>query len=141
MIRMKSTMIILMSLLSFKSVAQIPSIWRGNTPGHETDWNYPSNWSKNDVPDEFTDVIIPLDNNPGHPYPVLTEGKTAEINSLHIWPGAYLTVEIGQLSVHDIERSIYLRSQILGNGKLKYEGESLLANKEKEDNKLSSVNK
>lgn len=82
---MKTAMLILMCLIATTSFAQVTSLWRGNTPGHESKWDCPSNWSNNRVPDEFTDVIIQVDNSAKHKYPVLQMQET-EINSLSIWP-------------------------------------------------------
>lgn len=117
---MKPILILLLITASIPVFGQISSKWRGNTPGHEHDWNYPSNWSNNHVPDEFTDVIIPLDQAMSYSYPVVNSA-TIEINSLHIWPGAILTIIEGELNILDAERSHFKRHQILGKGKVKME--------------------
>ncbi len=124
---MKPLLIIILTLVSIQCFSQISSKWRGNTPGHEHDWYYPSNWSNNRIPDEFTDVIIQVDISSSYRYPVIHYGDL-EINSLHIWPGACLTIKNGEVAVLDIERSNYLRSQILGKGRvklLKYSSEEI----------------
>jgi hypothetical protein len=39
--------------------AQNENIWRGGKPGRASDWNIAANWSKNRVPNEFDQVVIP----------------------------------------------------------------------------------
>ena len=114
---MKTTIIILLSLFSMNSFAQIISIWRGNTPGHESKWDCPSNWSNNRLPDEFTDVIIQVDISSTYKYPVLNSKRT-EINSLRIWPGASLILKEGNLYVLDPQASYFRASQVNGKGNL-----------------------
>ena len=120
---MKPTLLILLSLISLNCFSQITSTWRGNTPGKETDWNCASNWSNNFLPDEFTDVVIPVDISITYNYPVIN--SEAEINSLSVWPGASLTIKNGSLTIHDTERSNYKRVQILGKKNL-FEKEAAL---------------
>src|SRR5687767_4032770 len=117
---MKPILILLLLTASLQGFAQVTSKWRGNTPGHEHDWNYASNWSNNRVPDEFTDVIIPLDIALRYSYPVIQSGYV-EINSLHVWPGAILTIVNGEIHILDAERSNYHRHQIIGKGKVRLE--------------------
>ena len=104
--------ILLMSFTSFSASAQYTSTWKGMTPGHERQWNYPSNWSRNAVPDEFTDVIIPIDITGGKNYPVLQVSETS-INSLCIIPGAYLTILQGRLITLDEGKNFYRQVQII----------------------------
>ena len=113
---MKTTLILLLVLITANSFAQITAIWRGNTPGHENKWECPSNWSNNRVPDEFTDVIIQVDISNDFHYPVFNMSET-EINSLRIWPGACLYLKSGNLFILDAERNYFNRSQIVGKGK------------------------
>lgn len=117
---MKPILILLLITASFQASSQVTSKWRGNTPGHEHDWNYASNWSNNRVPDEFTDVIIALDIALSYSYPVIHSGSI-EINSLHVWPGAILTIVDGEINILEAERSNYHRHQILGKGKVRLE--------------------
>jgi hypothetical protein len=49
---------LLLSLFSGLA-AQTNSTWVGGTPGRSTDWNCPTNWKENHVPDEFSQVFIP----------------------------------------------------------------------------------
>ncbi|HUR30120.1 MAG TPA: hypothetical protein VMZ69_01740 [Saprospiraceae bacterium] len=114
---MKTCIIILFSLLAFDAFSQVKSVWRGNTPGREKDWNAETNWSNNRIPDEFTDVVIELDISVKRNYPVLVTDKT-EINSLNIWPGATLTIKEGQLLVLDLWKTNFNRFQVIGKGKL-----------------------
>lgn len=68
--------------------AQTANTWKGGTPGHENDWNIAANWSLGEVPNATHDVVIPNDGI----FPVLA-GKTVEINSLQMQPGAELTLK------------------------------------------------
>ncbi len=126
---MKPILILLMTLPAMTGFSQITSIWRGMTPGHERNWNCPSNWSNNRIPDEFTDVIIPVDISINYRYPVIKSSAT-EINSLHIWPGATLTVKEGEMWILDAERSDYLRNQIIGKGKVRLQYEPPFSSEE-----------
>lgn len=114
---MKTFIIILFTLTSFSAFSQVRSVWKGNTPGQETNWNTPSNWSNNHIPDEFTDVVIELDISVERNYPVLVTKRT-EINSLNIWPGAILTIKEGELLVIDLLKTNYHKIQVIGKGKL-----------------------
>ena len=120
---MKPTLLILLSLIFLNCFSQVTSIWRGNTPGKEQDWNCSSNWGNNSLPDQFTDVIIPVDISITYNYPVITD--EVEVNSLSVWPGAILTIKDGTLTIHDTERSNYKRVQILGKKNL-FENEAAL---------------
>ena len=113
---MKPILILLLSLCSLTSFSQVSSTWRGNTPGREKDWNTSSNWSNNSLPDQFTDVIIPVDISVTYSYPVINDD--VEINSLSIWPGACLTIKNGSLTIYDPERSNYKKVQVLGKKNL-----------------------
>jgi len=113
---MKNMLILLLVMITANSFAQITSIWKGNTPGHESQWECPSNWSNNRVPDEFTDVIIQVDISNDYHYPVFNMSET-EINSLRIWPGAYLHLKSGNLFILDAASNYFNRSQIVGKGK------------------------
>ena len=120
---MKPTLIIILSLIALNCFSQVTSTWRGNTPGKETVWNCPSNWSNNSLPDQFTDVVIPVDISITYNYPVIND--EVEINSLSIWPGASLAIKNGSLTIQDMERSNYKRVQILGKKNL-FENEAAL---------------
>ena len=114
---MKPVLTLLLILLTLQSFAQIISTWRGNTPGRESEWNCTSNWSNNRLPDEFTDVVIPVDISITYNYPVINT-DSVEINSLSIWPGAVLKMKKGQLTILDPKRCNYSRIQVIGKGKL-----------------------
>src|SRR5688572_13088206 len=116
---MKTLLILALSLVAFKGNGQILAIWKGNCPGHENRWDHPSNWSTNAVPDEFSDVIIPLDVSADAHYPVISR-TTVEINSLHMWPGTVLTINKGSLEILDIGKSVFRRHQVIGNGTINY---------------------
>lgn len=112
---MNTLIILAISLLAIKGNGQILAIWKGNCPGHERKWDHPANWSTNAVPDEFSDVVIPLDNSADTHYPVISN-NTAQVNSLHIWPGAVLRIDNGKLEILDIEKCVFRRHQVIGSG-------------------------
>jgi hypothetical protein len=131
---MKTMMMILMIVLFAETMtSQTTSRWNGNTPGHERDWFLAANWSNNRVPDEFSDVIIPVDISIDRNYPVINGGTTTvEINSLSIWPGATITLKTGTLSILDPERSYFSLYQILGNGHITMSHDVLWASREQD---------
>ena len=119
---MKTLIILALSMVAFKANGQILSIWKGNCSGHEHEWHYPSNWSTNEVPDEFSDVVIPLDVSAKTKYPVISQ-TTVEINSLHMWPGTVLTLQKAKLEIVDTGKSVFRRHQVIGNGTVNYKGQ------------------
>ena len=65
------------------------------------------------MPDEFTDVIIPLDNSFRENYPVIRQGKS-EIRSIWIHRGAKINLSSkGDLVIHSYEYSLFDRGQIV----------------------------
>lgn len=72
--------------------AQNINTWKGGTPGKENKWDEPRNWSKNQVPDEFSDVIIPDVSTSTFSYPIIEEA-IIELNSIMVQSTANLTIE------------------------------------------------
>ena len=87
---MKSLIIILLSLSTTFVYAQNVLTWQGGTPGKESVWAEPKNWTGHQVPDEFSYVII-RQLNSGHDAQPVIDGE-AEVASVEIHPGASLTV-------------------------------------------------
>lgn len=78
--------------------AQKTVIWKGGTPGRETQWQCPKNWLGNAVPNEFSDVLIPDISSSGMAYPVVNQ--VVEINALRLEGNTMLTIAPeGQLTV------------------------------------------
>lgn len=76
------------------------TIWKGGTPGMETNWDCHKNWSTYSVPDGFSDVIIPDVSTTTFAAPVIRSGQ-AEVNSLTFTSNTVMTVGKGaQLVVH-----------------------------------------
>jgi hypothetical protein len=71
---------------------QIRTTWIGGTPGRETDWYCAKNWSKNQVPNEFSVVTIPDVSTTTFVYPKIKKGE-AIVFSLDIQPGAKLGLD------------------------------------------------
>lgn len=87
--------------LSLNAFAQKTVVWRGGTPGQETNWHCPKNWSTHTVPDAFADVVIPDVSTTTRALPEIRIGKV-EINSLTIAHSAGLSLgESAQLIVLD----------------------------------------
>lgn len=126
---MKSTLIMLLSLIAMDGFSQIATVWKGNTPGLEQDWGHPGNWSNNAVPDEFADVIIPFDITGADNYPVIKSGKI-EIHSLCIWPGGKLIMKSGELTIVDPGKNFYSQVQIIGKPKIRMIEEAPLTSDE-----------
>lgn len=78
--------------------AQRTFYWEGGTPGRESNWNCPDNWSSNAVPDAFSNVIIPDVSTRSRVYPVLSH-KNAEVNSLVLESGSSLAIQEGSCLV------------------------------------------
>jgi len=78
--------------------AQKTVYWKGGTPGMESNWNCPGNWSSNTVPDVFSNVIIPDVSSRSRVYPVFSS-KGAEINKLTLEAGSSLTIQKGSCLV------------------------------------------
>lgn len=72
--------------------AQRLNVWKGGTPGHETDWNYFKNWTLGKTPNEFDRVLIPDVSTTTRAYPVVSNAGV-EISSLEIQTGATVTIK------------------------------------------------
>jgi len=89
---MKNLIVILVVLVSqsFNSV-DAQNIWKGGTPGQETEWNLAKNWSENRVPDWTEDVIIAdVSTNSGY-FPIIDK-EVEPIAHLEIQSNATLTI-------------------------------------------------
>jgi hypothetical protein len=104
--------------LSFSLSAQTTAIWQGGKPGRTNDWNCPANWSEGRVPDEFTQVIIPIGANY---YPVI-QYAPSPIDALLMEAGTTLTIQDGArlavLGVTGIFDGIKILGHIENNGTL-----------------------
>lgn len=90
---MKTLSIILSITFSILTINTINSqnIWKGGTPGSETKWEEPRNWSDNKVPGSFDSVIIPDLSSQGNFYPVI-QSEVAPVAHIRIESGASLTL-------------------------------------------------
>ncbi len=79
--------------------AQKTNNWKGGTPGQETNWNCAKNWSANQVPDAFQNVIITDVSSGSGFYPTIKDGGF-EVNALILESGAALEIaKKGSLTV------------------------------------------
>jgi hypothetical protein len=92
--------------LSNDALAQKTIIWKGGTPGQETNWDCPKNWSTYRLPDEFSNVVIPDVSSTTQASPVI-RGGMVEVNALRIESRALLTIATdARLVVHDYTEGI-----------------------------------
>ncbi|MBK9337471.1 MAG: hypothetical protein IPM98_13240 [Lewinellaceae bacterium] len=100
--------------------------WKGGTPGLESNWNTPGNWSTNAVPNAFCDVIIPDVSTRSGAGPVLAQ-KNAEVNTLILESGASLVIQqCGALAVYgNLERFGVQTLEV--NGSLMLKGDAQTA--------------
>lgn len=84
--------------------------WKGGMPGQETNWNCARNWSTGQVPDIFSDVIIPDVSTTTFAAPVIKSGSF-EVNSIELLSNAQLTIGVGA------ELSVTLSDNGFGNPK------------------------
>lgn len=87
---MKTLILSLLVLTMTTSFAQQTVSWKGGTPGSETSWNEPRNWSNYQVPDDFSHVVIKRLNTGHFAQPVIDQ--EVEVASIQIQTGATLTV-------------------------------------------------
>ena len=105
--------------LSFTSDVLSQNYWKGGTPGNETNWNTPRNWSQNQVPDWSESVIIPDVSTQSGYFPVISE-TIEPIPHIEIQGNALLTVLAKGRLVIDGETTIncgiLLNGKIISNG-------------------------
>ncbi len=89
---MKTLIIFLLLLSSTLLLAQKSITWVGGTPGNETSWDEPKNWSSHHVPNEFSNVYIPDVSTSSYSNPII-KGGIIELNSLQIESTAKLTIQ------------------------------------------------
>ena len=82
---------ILLFLIAGNGYAQRAITWKGGTPGKNSDWYCPQNWSSTSVPDEFSDVIIPDVSTSSLALPMIQSGQV-EVNSITIYSNGGLTI-------------------------------------------------
>jgi len=77
--------------ISTLSFSQTTAHWKGGTPGKKNCWHVAQNWSNNQVPDEFTYVVIEALNTGHHALPVISE--EVEVGGIDVYGGATLTIK------------------------------------------------
>lgn len=99
--------------------------WVGGTPGHETSWDTPRNWSTNHVPDEFSLVVIPNKNDGRQSHPIIDHD--VKVVSLEIQSGAELIVtESGHLIIDG--KDTYSEGLVVFGGNINNTGEISVRN-------------
>ncbi len=95
----KISFFIMLVLSATELNAQLQNTWVGGTPGRPTDWNVASNWSRQQVPGAFDDILVPNTSTTTFLYPTIA--GNVEINSLTIESGAKLVIlETGILKLN-----------------------------------------
>lgn len=100
---------------TFYTHLQNTNYWKGGHPGQPTEWNCAQNWSLSQVPNEFSNVVIPDVSTQTNAYPVLRNTDT-EVNSLVLLSGASLTV------ASDASLSVVTSVEKVGNARLQVRG-------------------
>lgn len=88
---MKTLIIAILTFSTSLIVAQNTVTWIGGTPGNETSWDEPRNWSDNKIPNENSIVIIKYANSGHNAQPVITE--KVEVASIEVQANAQLTIK------------------------------------------------
>lgn len=117
---MKTIIIAILTLTTTIINAQNSVNWVGGTPGKETAWNEPKNWSNQRVPDEFSNVYINNVSSTTLAYPTIENGKV-ELNALFVAPNAELTIN------KDVQLVIYDYAEGIFSDNLKMNGSLFLA--------------
>lgn len=104
---MKNLLIVLLTMASTSLMAQNTVTWIGGTPGNETSWDEPKNWSNHHVPNEFSNVYIPDVSTSTFSNPTIKNG-VIELNSLQIVSTAKLTInKMAKLIVHGSAEGVF----------------------------------
>ena len=125
---MRIILIVLFALTTMTASAQIKTEWVGGTPGKETNWSEPRNWSTNDVPDNLSCVVIKLKNSGHNAQPVLEE--EVRIVSLEVQSGAQLIITKKGHLVIDGTNTFSQGLQVFG-GRIENKGKISLKNIDK----------
>lgn len=88
---MRNIIIVIICTLTTSLAAQDIHIWKGGTPGNESSWNEPKNWSNQLVPSEDSYVVIKALNTGHNAQPVI-EGKVV-IACLELQSKALLSIK------------------------------------------------
>ena len=121
------TIFVLLTTTSFH--AQTIFIWKGGTPGHETNWNEPRNWDKYHVPDASSHVIIPGHQTGHNAQPQINQ--RVEIASIEIHAsGTLMVTSSGELFLHSFGPELnpiqLFGGKIKNKGKIRVEGQPVV---------------
>lgn len=87
---MRNLIIVILCFVSSVIIAQDVHVWKGGTPGNETNWDEPKNWSNHEVPSEESYVVIKFENTGHYSQPEIN-GKVV-IASLELQSNARLKI-------------------------------------------------
>lgn len=79
--------------IALDSYAQREIVWKGGTPGQESEWFCASNWIPERIPDEFSNVIIPDVSTSSRAYPEIKGEQVVAINEIRVYTTAELLVD------------------------------------------------
>lgn len=88
---MKTLIIAILTFSTSLIIAQNTVTWIGGTPGNETSWDEPRNWSDHKIPNENSIVVIKRLNSGHNAQPVIEE--MVEVASIEVQANAQLTIE------------------------------------------------
>jgi hypothetical protein len=103
------------------SYSQIENVWIGGHPARPNDWSCAANWSRNKVPNEFSNVIINANEMKSISFPKIEDEKVL-IRTLRINKGAQL-----KISYKSTLEILYQTDQINYN-LIKNEGKLIIRN-------------
>jgi hypothetical protein len=104
-------------LLSSALFSQRTNHWKGGTPGQESNWNCPRNWSLGKVPDAFDRVVIPDVSTAARQFPVI-KSEVEPVLSLRVEGHAQLTLTsfgVLQIETNDVD-GLHVYGKILNEG-------------------------
>jgi len=104
---MRTLLLIIMTFSATIIMGQKSVEWIGGTPGKETCWNEPRNWSDHKVPNEFSNVFIGKTSASVVHFPVISEGLI-ELNSINLSNQATLKLDASaELIIYDSATGIF----------------------------------
>ncbi len=123
---MKKLILLFVFLYICISLLHAQTYWKGGTKGAENDWNTPSNWSTNHIPDWTNEAVIIRDvSTCTNDFPIITS-KVTTIPYLEIHSGAELLItETGELNIDGSTTHNY---GLLYYGKIMNKGKLVIVN-------------
>ena len=95
------TSLLTLACLFFATTIFTQNVWKGGTPGAETNWNHPRNWSENRLPDWSDEMVVIPDVSSQTGYFPVVKNQVPEIACLSVESGAKVTIaHTGHLTIN-----------------------------------------